>query len=476
KQEIQVQELLVPMVSVQEMIKAREFEIRSMETAISKESLHTGAQRVFQKVPRYMRRRAASHNIKRLPLSYRLKAKEQLDKEPPQKVSRRRKRRPGNRLQLLLSKPNASHWLETHIWHAKRMKMEMHWSVKLGSMRNQKSARFIQRSLKRDCLIHDLSYYHTIRLDPTQEFMNQIVDPSLPHPFAKQFRDGSKAGQTLLYHPNQYPMDLIGPVQFFWSDVLYLLYHPSLSQTLLPVLDHSKTQYQVLEKEICCFEFFGPMGFECMKKTLELAGSQPGHDMWTKLSTQNSTNVPEGAIISLDVYDPRLNYFTKKTVVEPTEKPKLLDWSNCARSDLWNDQKRQELIKNKISESDLNKRRQNGIPGQGLTPKEQDAQIPCLAVKNALSWTLMFPKGWGIAFWNAFIYSGAKAIGYTDRAAIYLEQAKPCFPNDYPDSFSFIQDTQKEAKIKQDKHDRTPKHKKMNYQKLNVEHPFAPQF
>jgi hypothetical protein len=48
-----------------------------MQQALKNTSQFTGNKRVFQTLPRYMRRRAASHNVKRLPQRYRKRALEQ---------------------------------------------------------------------------------------------------------------------------------------------------------------------------------------------------------------------------------------------------------------------------------------------------------------------------------------------------------------------------------------------------------------
>lgn len=55
-------------------VKAREFEIKAMESSMrsSKKALSA---RAFQQVPRDLRRRTASHNVKRVPKRLRAKAK-----------------------------------------------------------------------------------------------------------------------------------------------------------------------------------------------------------------------------------------------------------------------------------------------------------------------------------------------------------------------------------------------------------------
>lgn len=53
--------------------QARAFEINAMHTAM-RQSKDSAAQRAFQSLPRNLRRRAASHNIKRLPVRLRERA------------------------------------------------------------------------------------------------------------------------------------------------------------------------------------------------------------------------------------------------------------------------------------------------------------------------------------------------------------------------------------------------------------------
>ena len=63
--------------NVSAFVKAREFEIRAMleSMASSKKSLST---RAFQQVPKEMRRRTASHNVKRVPKRLRARAQKEV--------------------------------------------------------------------------------------------------------------------------------------------------------------------------------------------------------------------------------------------------------------------------------------------------------------------------------------------------------------------------------------------------------------
>ena len=62
---------------VERFVKTREFEIKALEKSIrrSKSSLSS---RAFQDVPRELRRRTASHNVKRVPKRLRARAKKEV--------------------------------------------------------------------------------------------------------------------------------------------------------------------------------------------------------------------------------------------------------------------------------------------------------------------------------------------------------------------------------------------------------------
>ncbi|KAL4883847.1 ribonucleases P/MRP protein subunit POP1-domain-containing protein [Aspergillus karnatakaensis] len=72
-------------------LKAREFEIRALESGIQR-SKSALTSRAFQQVPRALRRRTASHNVKRVPARLRARAKrEMIEDNTPTVTARRRK-------------------------------------------------------------------------------------------------------------------------------------------------------------------------------------------------------------------------------------------------------------------------------------------------------------------------------------------------------------------------------------------------
>lgn len=152
-------------------VQARTHEIRELKQAIQDLG---GSHRIFQKLPRHLRRRTMSHNVHRLPARLRGAAKREVCNFSPHTVcssdtflptlsncpapllflfslplsqglrsenppgnaippKRREKRRPKFTLEAHARRQMKHTWLETHIWHAKRMHMRNFWGYKLVS-------------------------------------------------------------------------------------------------------------------------------------------------------------------------------------------------------------------------------------------------------------------------------------------------------------------------------------------------------
>lgn len=223
---------------LQAFLKAREFEIKALEDGItrSKKALTT---RAFQQVPKELRRRTASHNVKRVPKRLRSRAaKEMKDDNTP--TVNAAKRKPGDsrsrlraetakRLGLLAGKKNlgkvesghkhaggdAAHggivtraakpktkmgklsepgivasrfrkrqihktWLPTHMWHAKRARMtepgKPLWRFAVPLTPTEKKYRAMHRTGgARGACCWDTSYMSTIGLEGTEEVLAKMM-------------------------------------------------------------------------------------------------------------------------------------------------------------------------------------------------------------------------------------------------------------------------------------------------------------
>ncbi|KAM6909939.1 ribonucleases P/MRP protein subunit POP1 [Xenentodon cancila] len=235
--------------------RARAAEVKAMLKAVTKT---TGSSHVSQALPKHMRRRAMSHNTKRLPCRLRDVAKRLREKtlqtgsqkkQLAKSKSRKARRRHGNLLLEFNRRQRKNIWLETHIWHAKRFHMVKKWGYCLGDRPTYKCYRPCYRAMSSHALLQDLSYYCCIELlgeeDKLLAALSQITSKEAGPTFAAAVcLSGCRQGSVVVYRAAQYPSQPLGPVTFLWRPQtqgstrrqLWIWAHPTLKQDLLPEL------------------------------------------------------------------------------------------------------------------------------------------------------------------------------------------------------------------------------------------------
>ncbi|XP_002737579.1 ribonucleases P/MRP protein subunit POP1-like isoform X2 [Saccoglossus kowalevskii] len=214
-------------INVADFAEARATEINTMMKAMNNIS---GGRRIFQKLPRHMRRRAMSHNVKRLPRRLRARAEAEVQKHKrankqdsgAAKRSRRHRRRPKNLFAEYERRKRKHIWLETHIWHAKRFHMSEKWGYKIPHHPNEKSVRASYRALAKHCLIQDISYYGVIEVTGPQGYLLKslahLTNTDSGLTFASlSYLGGKRHGTTMLYQYDKYPYSAISVVNFLWK-------------------------------------------------------------------------------------------------------------------------------------------------------------------------------------------------------------------------------------------------------------------
>ncbi|XP_001369084.1 ribonucleases P/MRP protein subunit POP1 [Monodelphis domestica] len=235
--------------------QARAAEINAMLKAVTQKSSNS---LVFQTLPRHMRRRAMSHNVKRLPRRLREIAQKEAEKTEHQKKEHsKNKCRKARRchLNLLLEfnrRQKKNVWLETHIWHAKRFHMVKKWGYCIGESPTVKSYRASYRAMTNHCLLQDLSYYCCLELNGKEEEILKAlsrmcsIDTGLTFA-AVHCLSGKRQGSLVLYRADKYPEEMLGPITFIWKSEdgtittpinrkLWLWTHPTLKQDILTEL------------------------------------------------------------------------------------------------------------------------------------------------------------------------------------------------------------------------------------------------
>ncbi|KAJ7397821.1 Ribonucleases P/MRP protein subunit POP1 [Pitangus sulphuratus] len=209
--------ITVLFIPVSTFAQARAAEISAMLKAVSQKSSNS---LVFQTLPRHMRRRAMSHNIKRLP----------------------------RRLQEMARKE----FFETLSLHLRFLKIIVNGSeIALGTSLAHTNYMFLR----------DLSYYCCLELTGKEnELLKQLgrmcsIDTGLTFQEASCL-SGRFEGSLYLYRADRYPEDMLGPVTFFWRPrdgsehrQLWIWVHPALKQDILREL---KAIFQCSEPEGIC--------------------------------------------------------------------------------------------------------------------------------------------------------------------------------------------------------------------------------
>ncbi|XP_032078555.1 ribonucleases P/MRP protein subunit POP1 [Thamnophis elegans] len=255
-------------ITVSPFVQARAAEIKAMLKAVKQKSSNT---LVFQSLPRHMRRRAMSHNVKRLPRRLRQLATIEAEKPEHQKKAlpkskcRKARRRHINLVLEFNRRQQKNIWLETHIWHAKRFHMVKKWGYCLGDKPTMKSYRACYRAMTQHCLLQDLSYYCCLELIGKEETLlaalarmcNVNTGPTFA---AISCLSGKRQGSLVLYQKDRYPQDTLGPVTFLWKPrhgsgetsenrQLWIWTHPAFKQGILAEL---KSVFQCSEPVETC--------------------------------------------------------------------------------------------------------------------------------------------------------------------------------------------------------------------------------
>ncbi|XP_072016978.1 ribonucleases P/MRP protein subunit POP1-like [Amphiura filiformis] len=292
-------------INVGEFAKARSAEINTLMKKVNVFKGGTGRRRSHQQLPRHMRRRASSHNVKRLPRRLRDQFAQEKDKvEAPQKDeakarpkrSRRHRRRHSNLRQEFERRQRQHAWLETHLWHAKRFKMADLWGMRIPVQPSDKSARATYRAVAKHCLIQDISYHGVIEVkgpqDSVLEALSHLTSQQTGLTFgSKVYISGSHHGELTLYRKDKYPHSALCPVDFLWRALpseeqekqesrverqLWIWVHPACCDTVLTEITdvcRQDTGIRVhgLKDELVRFRLRGPLSHPILLDALQAA-------------------------------------------------------------------------------------------------------------------------------------------------------------------------------------------------------------
>ena len=89
-------------------------------------------------------------------------------------------------------------WLETHLWHAKRMKMINYFNYRIANNPCDKSERACYRFAKNENVLYDMSYYFIFQLEGNimnlKNAFKTFIQNDIEKMFKKEFFSGNRSG------------------------------------------------------------------------------------------------------------------------------------------------------------------------------------------------------------------------------------------------------------------------------------------
>ncbi|BGP58449.1 Ribonucleases P/MRP protein subunit pop1 [Rhodotorula sphaerocarpa] len=485
---------LPPVLEVEKFVQARAFEITAMQRAMK-------AAKSLSNVPK--------------------------DAAKPKRVTRsmlgRHRQRPGMKAEMFKKRQQHKQWLETHVWHAKRMHMTEIWGHRLADRPTAKAFRASYRASQHGALVHDASYYQYFELEGPFEqlkaILDEVCDPSVPSPASKRYSTGSREVSVDLYDPKAiYPLGRLGPATFIWKPTSELRAGPIASTSTSPPAEPLRTvlvrvhpavarsaalavEHVILDKrlgllvalrrfedEYLTFEVCGRRATQVVKAVLKPINSTDSatKGAWQNLDSQaGPASVPTGMILGFEVYDPRLSFPPQLKTSVPRRSSPLMPSADIADvSPFWSAKHCAAIRKPRFKKRELDARRsQNLVPGTRLAPLAQDDRIPILLSQRTLSspsssedaiygWTLTVPAGWGMPFWSSLVYSTPRAGGLRERSQQHQEATALRFPEDYVDVPAFDEHEIRREADERGYWERRPPAKRPSYAKLGTASPW----
>ena len=244
---------------------------------------------IHQMLPNHMRRRAMSHNPKRLPLKYRQIHTNQMNKSGPNakksRPSRKYRRKPSNLMKEYERRKQKNVWLETHIWHAKRYHMKDLWGYRVPDKSTDKRYRASYKAAAHHCLLQDISYVCAIEitgpLEQLKENLKRITSQECgPTIIANCYQNGSREGEVDLFKIDSYPAQALSRVSFIWK-------YSSENRKTLWIFVHPTAYREVLEELITLFQ-------------LENENRNDSEDADVKIITRNDSRLRNPKYINLN--------------------------------------------------------------------------------------------------------------------------------------------------------------------------------
>ncbi|KAJ5595550.1 uncharacterized protein N7459_001758 [Penicillium hispanicum] len=432
-------------------------------------------------------------------------------------------------------------WLPTHMFHAKRAHMATTknpiWRFAIPISPTEKSYRPTHRAHgARGAVAWDMSYISTVQLEglePCIEAVLRAVGVNGEEAWGikgKKWKAGTRSLRTWTFEKDHQERP-IAPVTLIWcaqlksEDIemadadksltpstkprrkLWIRVHPSaFLQLWTELLEVSKRQNppvmtEDLRFEIGSIEMSGPGSTEALLAALRPvlrpdgqapAAQSPAATWSSLLGVSNPSSLPQNALLSFDVSDPRLQ-FPLQTLRSPDNESHMNDlaillseWSpdkSQGPSTLFDRSSRLTAARQLPSQKAINRRRTLSGLGNRPTAQPNDPHIPVMILANRPQsrskrngaqgfWTVLLPWKCVAPVWYSLMYypfsSGGNPRfgGLKEQQQLAFEAGEPWFPGDFPGTRAGWVWGQSETEKSQREWDRRPKGRRPEFDSL----------
>ncbi|WFD43273.1 ribonuclease P [Malassezia psittaci] len=519
-------------IDVDSAIQMRKTEILSLHRAISQARKSTNT-RAWQLLPRSLRRRAASHNLLRLPSRLRGKARAELraSNTTPKSRSEMRRKAPERTLLGFVRRRHAlahraarpdRRWLETHLWHAKRFRMsqdkkaqgggpgtfagvahgwEDHWTLgthicpttllqrPTGERANRSQCLYLTPLAPIKILwVNRCKQQHScyIFVHPAGAHEVQILLSQALTNVNKESHHSTKHA-TSLHQRWDVPVHITikklsnAPPPAIAAGTVHT--RRGRAHDLNPIDSSDLEGFNIFEIRGTAKDSLGRVLVPTEPSTrAEGASLRYYRRLIHEDFSLYKELVDTYRVMCFTVQDPRIT-FPPHAGAEASSKKyiPLKEKDNLKREDVDTAKFFSYKKLPTFSKGDLDRRRSKTPPGEKFMPTKADDRIPVMVVATPIcgsslwDYTLLVPRGWGLPFWQSMMFAGMRAVGQEQLRQRHLSKGILSFPHDWVSSRAYAKLEQRAAQERYRSWALRPPAKRVNYDQPETynAHPFG---
>ncbi|KAG9185715.1 ribonuclease P/MRP protein subunit POP1 [Alternaria panax] len=450
-------------------------------------------------------------------------APKQVTKPPPPRLKRRfpALATPATPPSRFRRRQRDKTWLPTHLWHAKRAKMtdpkQPLWRFAIPLQPVTKAYRLTHRAAtQRGAVAWDMSYMSTLSLEGPEASITGLLkglhfaadgaeDPWQNRGRAKKWKNGTRAWEGWIYDREAKPLRKIAQVTVIWCapqargsrTKAFVRVHPSaFLQLWNQVVRIAKVQKPAVTVrdvrfDIGSIEITGPAAAEALCSILAPvsspdAGPNAPESLWPTLaSVTNPATLPNGALLSFDISDPRLRdpphtspiAHDQQSLTALTETLAIWPFDNTpVPASIFDTNSRLAAQRTMASQKSINRRKSAYTLGEDAEARPTDPRIPTLVFvsRESKSWTVLLPWKCVMPVWRGIMRYPVSTSGnplsggLKEKRQVDFERSKPHFPYDHPGTDAGWSWELREREVRKHEWTKRPKGRRIEWSTIDL--------